>query len=182
MSHVARPLSSAVIVSAARTPIGSIGSSLAALTAPQLGAAAVAAAVRRAAVAGGVQTGAQGSATLEAEEVEFVGVQEAFLGNVVSSGIGQAPTRQAVLGAGLPLSVPCTGVNKVCASGLKAVALAAALIDAGHVSSVIAGGMESMSNIPYYLPGVRPSCAGTHTCVTDDEQMLCFCVCVCAGP
>lgn len=82
-------------------------------------------------------------------------VDEVFMGNVVSAGIGQAPARQAALGAGLPLSVPCTTVNKVCASGMKALMFASASIATGHQDVIIAGGMESMSNAPYYVPKAR---------------------------
>ena len=77
------------------------------------------------------------------------------MGNVVSAGVGQAPTRQAVIYAGLPLDVPSTTVNKVCASGMKAIMLASMSISSGYRSALVAGGMESMSNIPYYLPGAR---------------------------
>ena len=77
------------------------------------------------------------------------------MGNVVSAGVGQAPTRQAVIYAGLPLDVPSTTVNKVCASGMKALMMASQSISSGYRSAMIAGGMESMSNIPYYLPGAR---------------------------
>lgn len=77
------------------------------------------------------------------------------MGNVVSAGIGQAPTRQAIIGADMPLDVPCTGINKVCASGMKALMFASLGVQAQYRGVVIAGGMESMSNIPYYLPGAR---------------------------
>ena len=80
-------------------------------------------------------------------------IQEAFMGHVVSSGVGQAPTRQAVIYSGLHLDVPCTSINKVCASGMKAVMQASLSIQSGYREVVVAGGMESMSNIPYYLPG-----------------------------
>jgi acetyl-CoA C-acetyltransferase len=121
-----------VIVSAARTPIGSFMGSLSSLTATQLGAAAI--------------KGAMQKVNLDPSLV-----QEVFMGNVVQAGVGQAPARQAALGAGLPDSVPATTVNKVCASGMKAVMQAAQTIALGDADVVIAGGMESMSNIPHYL-------------------------------
>lgn len=113
-----------------------MGGALAAINAPSLGAHAITAAIER--------SGADKS-----------DIEEAFMGNVVSAGIGQAPTRQAVVHAGLPLGVSCTTINKVCASGMKAVMLAALSIQTGYRNCVVAGGMESMSNIPYYLPGAR---------------------------
>jgi acetyl-CoA C-acetyltransferase len=125
-----------VIVSAARTPIGSFQGSLSSLPAPRLGAAAIAAALAR--------------AHLEPREVD-----EVLMGCVLQAGLGQAPARQAALHAGLPDSVPCTTVNKVCGSGLKSVMLAAQAVAAGDADAVVAGGMESMSNVPYYLPTAR---------------------------
>ncbi|QAA81503.1 acetyl-CoA C-acyltransferase [Aequorivita sp. H23M31] len=121
-----------VIVSAARTPIGSFLGSLSSLTAVQLGSAAI--------------KGAMKKINLDPSLVE-----EVFMGNVVQAGVGQAPARQAALGAGLPQSVPCTTVNKVCASGMKSIMLAAQSIAAGDAEVIIAGGMESMSNIPHYV-------------------------------
>lgn len=129
-------LQDAVIVAAKRTPIGSLGGALASVTAPQLGSTAIKAAMEQ--------------AGLSPEHVD-----EAFLGNVVSAGVGQAPARQAVLGAGLPKSVPCTTVNKVCASGMKTLMFAAQSVATGAAGTVIAGGFESMSNAPFYLPGAR---------------------------
>ncbi|HYG20994.1 MAG TPA: beta-ketoacyl synthase N-terminal-like domain-containing protein, partial [Ohtaekwangia sp.] len=120
------------ILSAVRTPIGSFGGSLASLTAVQLGSIAVKAALERA-------------------HVDPKLVQEVFFGNVVSAGLGQAPATQIAAGAGLGFEIPCTLVNKVCASGMKAVMLGAQSIMLGHNDVVIAGGTESMSNIPYYL-------------------------------
>jgi acetyl-CoA C-acetyltransferase len=136
-----RPFSSfsnsdVVVVGFARTPIGKLGGALAQIPAPSLGAHAINAAIDRAGI-------------------KKSDIEEAFLGNVVSAGIGQAPTRQAVIYAGLPVDCPSTTVNKVCASGMKAVMLAALSISSGYRSCVLAGGMESMSNIPYYLPGAR---------------------------
>ena len=126
----------AVILGAARTPIGAFLGSLASLRAPALGAIAIRAALERAGVAG-------------------ADVDEVYLGNVIAAGVGQAPARQAALGAGLPDSVPCTTVNKVCGSGLKAAMLAATAIAAGEARLVVAGGMESMSNAPYLIRGIR---------------------------
>lgn len=121
-----------VIVSAARTPIGSFMGSLSSLTATQLGSAAI--------------KGALDKINLDPELV-----QEVYMGNVVQAGVGQAPARQAALGAGLPDTVPATTVNKVCASGMKAVMQAAQAIALGDADVVVAGGMESMSNIPHYV-------------------------------
>ena len=125
-----------VIASAARTPMGGFQGALASCTAPQLGAVAMAAALARAGIAGEV-------------------VDEALMGNVLSAGLGQAPARQAALGAGLPQSAPCTTISKVCGSGMKAVMLAHDLIVAGGARIVVAGGMESMSNAPYLLDRAR---------------------------
>lgn len=127
-----------MIVSATRTPTGAYNGALASLTAPQLGSHVIKAAMAK--------TGVEDIANH---------VDEVFMGNVVSAGIGQAPARQAALGAGLPLSVPCTTVNKVCASGMKALMFASASIATGHQDVIIAGGMESMSNAPYYVPKAR---------------------------
>lgn len=124
------------IVSAVRTPMGSFGGVLASLSATQLGSAAIKGALEKARVA--------------ASEVE-----EVLMGNVISANLGQAPARQAALGAGLGYNVPCTTINKVCASGMKAVMYAAQTIALGHAEVMVAGGMESMSNIPYYLPTAR---------------------------
>ncbi|MBC9072407.1 acetyl-CoA C-acetyltransferase [Thauera sp. CAU 1555] len=125
-----------VIVSAARTPMGGFQGELASLTAPQLGAAAIRAALER--------------AGLNAEQV-----QEVIMGCVLPAGLGQAPARQAALGAGLPLSAGCTTINKVCGSGMKATMLAHDLLLAGSNEVMVAGGMESMSNAPYLLPKAR---------------------------
>lgn len=126
----------AYIISAVRTPIGSFGGSLSSLTAVQLGSAAIKGALEKAGVA--------------AEHVN-----EVFMGNVISANLGQAPARQASIGAGIGTNVPCTTVNKVCASGMKAVMLGAQSIMLGINDVVVAGGMESMSNIPYYVPKAR---------------------------
>ena len=125
-----------VIVGAARTPIGSFLGDLAALRAPELGAVAIREALARARVA-------------PAE------VSEVYMGCVLQAGVGQAPARQAAIYAGLPPAVPCTTVNKVCGSGLKAVILGAQAILQGDAEVVVAGGMESMSNAPYLLPKAR---------------------------
>jgi acetyl-CoA C-acetyltransferase len=128
--------SQVVIVSAARTPIGSFGGTLSPLSAPQLGAVAIAEALRRAGVDG--------------KDVEQV-----LMGCVLPAGIGQAPARQAMIGAGIPEHVGAITVNKVCGSGLQTVISAAASIKAGDARVLVAGGMESMSNAPYYLPKAR---------------------------
>lgn len=124
------------IISAARTPIGSFGGKLSGFTATQLGSFAIKGALEKAGV--------------DAKEV-----QEVYMGNVVSAGLGQAPARQAALGAGIGENVPCTAINKVCASGMKSVMIAAQSIMVGTQDVIVAGGMESMSNIPYYLPKGR---------------------------
>ncbi|NCT95291.1 MAG: acetyl-CoA C-acyltransferase [Chitinophagaceae bacterium] len=124
------------IVSAVRTPIGSFGGSLKDFTAPQLGAIAIKAAVERA----GIQA---------------TDVQEVLMGCVIQANTGQAPARQAAKFAGLPDSVVCTTVNKVCASGMKAIAQGAQSILLGDTDIVVAGGMESMSNVPYYSANLR---------------------------
>jgi acetyl-CoA C-acetyltransferase len=125
-----------VIVSAVRTPIGRYLGALAPLTAPQLGSVAIREAVHRA----GVDTRT---------------IDEVIMGNVLQGGVGQAPARQAMLGAGIPASVSAVTVNKVCGSGLKAVMLAAQAIRAGDAQAIVAGGMESMSNAPHYVYGYR---------------------------
>jgi acetyl-CoA C-acetyltransferase len=129
-------MKNAVLVSAVRTPIGSFNGSLSAVSATALGAVAIDGAVKQAGLSG--------------QEID-----EVFMGNVLAAGLGQAPARQASLGAGLPKSIGCTTVNKVCGSGLKAVILAAQAIIAGDAEAVIAGGMESMSNAPYLLMKAR---------------------------
>ena len=125
-----------VIVGAARTPIGSFLGALASVRAPELGAIAIRAALERAGVAG-------------------TDVSEVFMGCVLPAGLGQAPARQAALGAGLPQATPCTTINKVCGSGLKTVILAAQAIATGDAEIAVAGGMESMSNAPHLMPGLR---------------------------
>ncbi|HAN78892.1 MAG TPA: acetyl-CoA C-acetyltransferase [Bacteroidales bacterium] len=124
------------IVSAVRTPIGSFGGALSTVSATKLGAAAIKEAVAKAGI--------------DPSEVN-----EVFMGNVISANLGQAPARQAALFAGLPNTVPCTTINKVCASGMKAIMFAAQTIMLGDNHVVVAGGMENMSLIPHYLEGFR---------------------------
>jgi acetyl-CoA C-acetyltransferase len=136
------------IISAVRTPIGSFGGSLTSVTTTQLGATAI--------------KGALAKAGVSADKVS-----EVFMGNVLSAGMGQAPARQAARYAGIPDNVPCTTINKVCASGSKAIMLAAQAIQLGDAEVVVAGGMESMSNVPYYLPAMRNGARLGHSQVVD---------------
>ncbi|SMC41060.1 acetyl-CoA C-acyltransferase [Pedobacter africanus] len=136
-----------VIVSAVRTPIGSFGGSLSGFSAPQLGGFAIKAAVEKA----GIKPG---------------DIQEVYMGNVLSANLGQAPATQAAKFAGLP-DVPSTTINKVCASGTKAIMLAAQSIALGQNDIVLAGGMESMSNVPYYLDKARNGYRLGHGQLTD---------------
>ncbi|CEG79331.1 Putative Acetyl-CoA C-acetyltransferase [Rhizopus microsporus] len=122
-----------VIASAVRTPVGCFGGSLKSLSATQLGSIAVRAAIERAGISPS-------------------DIEEAYIGNVLQANLGQSPARQAVLGAGCPESTEATTINKVCASGMKAVMLATQAIKNGDRSVMVAGGMESMSNAPYYAP------------------------------
>ena len=124
------------IVSMARTPIGSFGGALAKMSAVKLGSIVIKEAITRA----GIGTDK---------------VNEVFMGNVLTANVGQAPARQAALAAGVPAKVPCTTVNKVCASGMKALMLGAQSIMLGDNSVVVAGGMESMSNAPFYINKAR---------------------------
>ena len=124
------------IVSAVRTPMGSFGGSLSSLSAPQLGSIAI-------------------KGALEKAKVDATKVDEVYFGNVCQANVGQAPARQAALGAGIGNNVPCTTVNKVCSSGMKSVMFAAQSVMLGHAEILVAGGMESMSNIPYYIPKAR---------------------------
>lgn len=124
------------IIATSRTPIGSFGGSLATLTAPQLGAAAI-------------------KGILKKSGIDPKEIQEVIMGNVLTANVGQAPARQAVIYAGIGYDVPCTTVNKVCASGSKAIMLATQSIMLGQIDVAIAGGMESMSNVPYYLDKAR---------------------------
>ena len=125
-----------VIVSAVRTPMGSFMGSLSGIAAPQLGATAI--------------RGALNKAGVSADQV-----QEVFMGNVLQANVGQAPARQAAIFAGVPESVPCTTVNKVCSSGMKAIMLGAQTIKAGDNDIVVVGGMENMSQVPHYLGSGR---------------------------
>lgn len=123
-----------VIVSAVRTPIGSFMGALSSIPAPRLGALAI-------------------KGALEKINLDPKLVDEVFMGNVLQAGLGQAPAKQAALFAGLPNSVPCTTVNKVCASGMKSIAFAAQAIQCEDAEIVVAGGMENMSQIPHYMQG-----------------------------
>jgi len=136
-----RNLSDVVIVSAVRTPIGSFRSSLASIPSPKLGSIAIKAAIEKA----GIQPSDVG---------------EVYMGNVLSAMSGQAPARQAALGAGIPTTTPCTTINKVCASGMKAVMMASQAIATGCQDIMIAGGMESMSNVPNYIGRDVPAYGG----------------------
>ena len=122
------------IVAAVRTPMGAFMGGLSSVPATQLGATAI-------------------KGALEKSNVDPSLVNEVFMGNVLQAGVGQAPARQAALGAGLPNNVPCTTVNKVCASGMKAIMLGAQTILAGDNEIVVAGGMENMSQVPHYIDG-----------------------------
>jgi acetyl-CoA C-acetyltransferase len=125
-----------VIVSAVRTPMGSFGGALSSVPAPSLGAAAI--------------KGALEKAGLPADAVE-----EVYMGNVLQANVGQAPARQAAMAAGIGNQVPCTTINKVCSSGMKAIMMGAQAIKAGDVDIIVAGGMENMSAVPHYLPTGR---------------------------
>src|SRR5256885_9204613 len=131
-----RKVREVVIVGAARTPIGAFQGSLSSLPAPRLGAVAIKAALERAGV--------------KPEEVKTV-----FMGHVLQGGVGQAPGRRASLYAGIPKTVPCVTVNKVCGSGLEAVIEAARVIALGEADVVVAGGMESMSKAPFFSHSLR---------------------------
>ncbi len=136
------------IVSAVRTPIGSFGGSLSEVSATKLGAVAIKGAIEK--------------IGLHAQQID-----EVFMGNVVSANLGQAPARQAALFAGVPNTVPCTTVNKVCSSGLKSVMLGTQTILAGDNQCVVAGGMESMSNIPHYIENLRKGSKLGHNQLVD---------------
>ena len=124
------------ILAAVRTPLGSFGGKLSTVTATELGSIAI-------------------KGALAKSGVPVEAVNEVFMGNVLSANLGQAPARQASIGAGIGYQVPCTTINKVCASGMKAVMLGVQSIQLGINEVVIAGGMESMSNVPYYVPKAR---------------------------
>lgn len=140
------------IISAVRTPIGSFGGSLASVTAVALGSTAVKGAIEKAGV-----------------DPKFI--QEIFIGNVIAAGLGQAPATQVAAGAGLDFNIPCTIINKVCASGMKAVMIGAQSIMLGQNDVVVAGGMESMSNIPYYLMKARSGYKYGHGELLDGLQL-----------
>jgi acetyl-CoA C-acetyltransferase len=125
-----------VIVSAVRTPIGSFGGSLSTVPATELGAAAI-------------------KGAIDKINLDPALVQEVMMGNVLQANEGQAPARQAAIFAGLSNDIPCTTINKVCASGMKAIMLATQAIKAGDVDVIVAGGMENMSQVPHYVPGFR---------------------------
>lgn len=125
-----------ILKGSARTPIGNFLGSLSSLNAPELGSIALRAVVRRG-------------------QIDVSDVDEVIMGNVVSAGAGQAPARQAAVNGGIPAEVPALTINKVCGSGLKAVILAAQAVRAGDAQVVIAGGMESMSSVPFYASGIR---------------------------
>jgi acetyl-CoA C-acetyltransferase len=129
-------MSGSVIVAGARTPIGKLSGAFAGLAATDLGGVAIKAALERAGIKG--------------EQVDYV-----FMGQVILAGTGQITARQAAVNAGIPMTVPCTTVNKVCPSGLHSIYLADLMIGAGDADIVVAGGMESMTNAPYLLPGAR---------------------------
>lgn len=139
-----------VIVSAVRTPIGSFLGSLSGISAPRLGALAIKGAIERI-------------------KLDPKLVDEVFMGQVVQAGAGQAPARQAAIYAGLPFEVPCTTVNKVCASGMKSIAIAAQAITCGDIEIAVAGGMENMSRIPFYLDGRNGKKFGN---ITLDDGLL----------
>ena len=124
------------IVSAVRTPIGSFGGALSSVPATKLGAAAIEGAIKKAGI-------------------DIKEIDEVFMGNVLQANVGQAPARQAALFAGVPNTVPCTTINKVCASGMKSIMFATQTILLGDNDVVIAGGMENMSQVPHYLPAMR---------------------------
>ncbi len=139
-----------VIVSAVRTPIGSFLGSLSGISAPRLGALAIKGAIERI-------------------KLDPKLIDEVFMGQVVQAGAGQAPARQAAIYAGLPVEVPCTTVNKVCASGMKSIAIAAQAITCGDIEIAVAGGMENMSQIPFYLDGRNGKKFGN---ITLDDGLL----------
>eukprot|EP00795_Rhopilema_esculentum_P017296 gene17296-8874_t len=142
LSHQGKLLQSdVVIVSAKRTPIGSFRSALATIPAPKLGSVAIKAAIENA----GLQPSDVG---------------EVYMGNVLSAMSGQAPARQAAIGAGIPTTTPCTTINKVCASGMKAIMMASQAIATGCQDIMVAGGMESMSNVPNYVSRETPAYGG----------------------
>ncbi len=145
---------SIVIVAARRTPVGAFQGALAPASAPQLGATAIRAAIE--------DSGLEPGAGLPPNEMS-----EVIMGCVLPAGLGQAPARQAAIGAGIPVAVGATTINKVCGSGMKAIMLAHDLIRAGSADIVVAGGMESMSNAPYLVPGARAGLRMGHKKLVD---------------
>jgi len=141
-----------VIVSACRTPIGALQGALSSLSAPELGSVVIKEAINRV-------------------KIEPEDVTEVIMGQVLTAGVGQAPARQAALGAGLPNTTPCTTINKMCGSGLKAVMQGAQAILAGDAEIIVAGGMESMTNAPYLLPRARQGYRLGHSELID--SMIC---------
>jgi acetyl-CoA C-acetyltransferase len=137
-----------VVAGGCRTPIGSFLGSLSSLSAPRLGAIVIEEAIQRV-------------------SLKKTDIQEVIMGNVLTAGIGQAPARQAALYAGLPESVECLTINKVCGSGLKAVMLASQAVQTGDADVIVAGGMESMSNVPYYAERARTGLRMGHSQLTD---------------
>jgi acetyl-CoA C-acetyltransferase len=137
-----------VILSSSRTAIACFNGSLKSFTAPQLAAFTI-------------------KESINKSGIKMNQINEVYMGNVISAGIGQAPASQAAFKAGVPKTVPCTSVNKVCASGMKAVMFAAQSVSSGYNHCVVAGGMESMSNIPYYLPKARSGYGYGHGQVQD---------------
>src|SRR3546814_3708412 len=129
-------MAGSVILAGARTPIGKLSGALAGFSAAELGGLAIKAALER--------------AGLSAEQVEYV-----FMGQVLQAGAGQIASRQAAVNAGIPMTVPATTINKVCLSGVNSIHLADQMIQAGEADIVVAGGMESMTQAPYLLPGAR---------------------------
>src|SRR3954449_8481932 len=129
-------MAGSVIVAGARTPIGKLSGALAGFTAAELGGFAIKAALERAGIA--------------PDDIDYV-----FMGHVIQAGTGQITARQAAANAGIPMTVPATTINKVCLSGLNTIYLADQMIQAGEADLVVAGGMESMTNAPYLLPGAR---------------------------
>ena len=152
MKDVSQTSDPIVICSAVRTPLGAFQGAFQKTSATELGSTAIAAAIDRAGV------------PVEA-------VDEVLMGNVLPAGLGQAPARQAALGAGLPTSVPCTTISKVCGSGMKAVIQAHDAMVAGAAEVIIAGGMESMTGAPYLLPDGRSGARIGHTRVLDHMML-----------
>ena len=136
------------VIGAARTPVGSFQGSLSSLSAPELGAHAI-------------------KASIEQAAIEKSEISEVIFGNVVSAGLKQAPARQAMRNSGIPDSCGATTINKVCGSGMKSIMLANDLIQAGSADTIIAGGMESMSNAPYLLPKARAGLRMGHQALQD---------------